>query len=46
MARALARGMVRSDSSALTPPAGFVFLTDADGVYLTDADGYYLLEAI
>lgn len=29
--------------TALKPPSGFVFLTDADGAYLTDADGKYLL---
>lgn len=30
----------------LTPPAGYVFVTDADGTYLTDPDGAYLMEAI
>ena len=27
-------------------PAGFAFVTDADGTRLVDADGCYLLEAI
>ncbi len=30
----------------LVPPAGFIFLTDADGALLTDADGFLLIEAI
>lgn len=40
------RAVLGNPPDELTPPAGFVFLTDRDGAYLTDADGAYLIEAI
>ena len=29
----------------ITPPSGFVFLSDPDGEILTDGDGEFLMEA-
>lgn len=32
--------------AGLSPPAGFIFLTDSDGYFLIDSDGYFLVEPI
>lgn len=32
-------------SGGISPPSGFIFLSDNDGAYLLDQDGYYLVEA-
>jgi hypothetical protein len=38
--------MSLSRRNGFAPPAGYIFLTDADGAYLTDPDGFYLVERI
>jgi hypothetical protein len=38
--------VVSSNSSGMTPPTGYIYLTDLDNAYLKDADGAYLMEAL
>lgn len=40
---ALALALGAGGRPPLSPPAGFLFVTDTDGAYLVDSDGAYIL---